>query len=357
MAQYSIRIEIKSLPQGEPEGMDMFVAGSFNGWNAQDSSHRFQRDPDGNYFIILTLVEGDYEYKITRGGWNRVECKKDGASADNRSLKVVDHETVLLDIEGWADQFPDKPRPSTASKNVYVLDGAFFIPQLKRTRKVWIYLPAEYHESKNRYPVLYLQDGQNVFDEATAFDDEWGIDEYLDATTTLKSIVVAVDNGGEHRMTEYNPYDRDEPGKAEGDKYAEFLVKTLKPFIDKNYRTQKSKAHCFIAGSSMGGLISFYCLLKYPKVFAGAGIFSPSFRLAPGIYDDVTKRATAVDSRIYFYCGKDEGGTMAEDMLRVVAIMKQLSAATIETVVRPGGRHTEDSWRTEFAPFYEWLMK
>ncbi|MES1216254.1 MAG: alpha/beta hydrolase-fold protein [Bacteroidota bacterium] len=357
MAQYTIRLEIKSLPDYHPEGSDIYLAGSFNGWNAQDTSHRFVNDEKGNYFIILALDKGDYEYKITRGGWDKTECKKDGTSIDNHILKVDDNEIIPLYIEEWSDRFPGKAKTSTASKNVHIIDTSFFIPQLKRTRRIWIYLPEDYGTADNRYPVLYMQDGQNVFDDATAFAGEWGVDEYLDSSSAKKCIVVAVDNSSANRMTEYNPYDYEKFGKGEGNKYADFLVKTLKPFIDKNYRTLKSKDNTFIAGSSMGGLISFYCLLKYPGTFGGAGIFSPSFWVAPAINKDVLKKGHTINSKIYFYCGEQEGESMAQDMMNVVERLRKVSKSTITSVIRTDGKHNEATWRKEFPVFYNWIMK
>jgi predicted alpha/beta superfamily hydrolase len=194
----------------------------------------------------------------------------------------------------------------TVSKNVTVIDTAFFIPQLKRTRRVWIYLPESYNASRlKKYPVLYMHDGQNVFDEATSFAGEWGVDEALDSLTekTKECIVVAVDNGGDKRMNEYNPYDHKKFGKGEGDKYVDFLVKTLKPFIDKKYRTLKDRPNTFIAGSSMGGLISLYAVLKYPKIFGGAGVFSPAFWVAPALYNEIKKKTGAVNAKVYFMAG------------------------------------------------------
>lgn len=121
-----------------------------------------------------------------------------------------------------------------------------------------------------------MQDGQNLFDDATSYAGEWGIDEHLDSLFSSgkkEAIIVGIDNGLSKRMTEYNPYSFQQFGKGEGNEYVDFLVKNLKPFIDKKYRTLKNKQNTFIAGSSMGGLISLYAALKYPKIFVGAGIF------------------------------------------------------------------------------------
>ncbi len=244
------------------------------------------------------------------------------------------------------------------SKNVHIVDSAFYIPQLNRHRRIWIYLPEHYNRSKKKYPVIYLQDGQNVFDETTSFAGEWGVDEALDSLgkTVGESIVVAIDNGGDRRINEYIVHDSEKHGKAEGRQYLEFLVKTLKPFIDKHYKTKTSAKHTAVGGSSLGGLISFYALLEYPKVF-GAAVFSPSFWIAPQIKEDIKSKARKLKSRIYFYAGKLEGDEMIEDMLAVFELMGQYSKSKMTTVIRVEGKHDEASWRKEFPLFYHWLMQ
>ncbi|MEO7984022.1 MAG: alpha/beta hydrolase-fold protein, partial [Bacteroidota bacterium] len=351
------RIEIKSLPAYHATGSNIYMAGSFNGWNPQDNAYQFQKNANGDYFIDLKLAAGKYEYKITRGGWNNVECKKGGAGTENRVITIPVAVTVELNIEEWADRFPAKPRTSTASKNVTVIDTAFWIPQLKRTRRVWIYLPGEYLTSpKSHFPVLYMHDGQNVFDDATSFSGEWGIDEFMDTVSAKHCIVVAIDHGGAKRINEYCPYDMERFGKGEGDLYVEFLAKTLKPYIDKQYRTLKKKEHTFIAGSSMGGIISMYALLKYPKIFGGAGVFSPAFWVGPKIFDDIKAKGEKVKSHIYFYAGKQEGESMVPDMLKAFEEMARVSKSKMTTVIRDDGKHNEPTWRKEFPLFYDWLI-
>ncbi len=112
-------------------------------------------------------------------------------------------------------------------------------------------------------------------------------------------------------MNEYNPYDNSKYGKGEGKQYADFLALTLKPFIDKKFRTQKQATHAFVAGSSMGGLISLYAVIKYPDVFGGAGIFSPAFWTAPAIFEEVEKADwSAYHPKFYFYVGGKENETI-----------------------------------------------
>ncbi|HEX2535782.1 MAG TPA: alpha/beta hydrolase-fold protein, partial [Chitinophagaceae bacterium] len=230
--------------------------------------------------------------------------------------------------------------------------------QLGRSRRVWIYLPPGYASSRERYPVLYMHDGQNVFDEATSFSGEWGVDEALDTLCpgVPPSIIVAIDNGGETRMNEYSPFDMEAYGKGEGAAYADFLALTLKPFIDARFRTLKSRRHTFTAGSSMGGLISFYILLRHPRVFGGAGVFSPAFWVAPAIKEYAATRAKQVKGKIYFFAGQRESESMVPDLLALFQIMNRLSPASMTTVIRAEGKHEEATWRKEFPLFYQWML-
>lgn len=356
-AAQTTRIGIRSLPAGHVAGSPVFIAGSFNGWNPGDERFRFQNPPGGEYFIELKIPKGTYEYKITRGAWDKVECARNGNGIENRRLVVEDDASILIDIEEWQDRFPAGPKKSTAGKNVHIIDTAFFIPQLNKTRRVWIYLPEGYTQTKKRYPVLYMHDGQNVFDDTSSFSGEWGVDEYLDSSTAKPCIVVAVDHGGKDRISEYCPYDMERFGKGTGHAYVDFLTKTLRPYINKKYRTKKCRKYTFISGSSMGGLISMYALLKYPRVYGGAGVFSPAFWVGPKIFDDMKSTGKKLKSKVYLYAGMQEGETMVPMTLRATEELDNNSRSTIRTVIRQEGKHNEARWRVEFPLFYEWLMK
>jgi len=368
LSQQKIRIEINSLPANNPANSSIFIAGNFNSWNPQNKNFQFQKSDKG-YFIDLSLNPGSYEYKITRGGWDKVECTNEGKDIGNRTLKVNADASVEVAVSGWKDLFTSssQPRKSTANKNVRIIDTAFFIPQLNRTRRVWVYVPPTYNNSTKKYPVLYMHDGQNVFDDATSFSGEWGVDEAVDTLglKTKECIVVGIDNGSDKRLNEYCPYDFSLNGIAannktnigEGGKYVDFLVKTLKPFIDKRYRTLKDSKNTFTAGSSMGGLISMYAVLKYPKVFGGAGVFSPAFWVGPKIFDDIRSKGKKVNAKIYFYAGDEEGETMVPMTIRAFNEMHRVSKSKMCEVIRAGGKHNEARWRIEFPLFYEWMMK
>lgn len=244
------------------------------------------------------------------------------------------------------------------SNNVYIIDNAFYIPQLKRYRRIWLYLPADYHTSKQSYPVLYMQDGQNLFEDWSAFGEEWGVDETLNALKG-KCIVVGIDNGQERRINEYTTHDNQRYGRGEGEQYLSFLVKTLKPYIDETYRTLQNREHTFIAGSSLGGLISFYACLYYPDVFGAGGIFSPAFWIAPQLMEELKCKAdqnNELPQRFYFYYGEKEGHEMAAHAEAVMHLLKSYEPYAVTTVVDTEGTHSEAEWRKTFSDFYKWLM-
>ena len=352
VAQYKVRFVINKFPPYHRKSDTVYLAGNFNGWNPHDSKLILT-----NGGIAIELKRGMYEYKFTRGSWDEVESGNEGFPIENHLVHIESDTTFITEVNHWADHFPKKPKESTACRNVQILDTAFYMPQLARHRRVWIYLPESYAASKKKYPVLYMQDGQNVFDNATAAYGEWGVDEALDTLCKKKPevIVVAVDHGTEKRITEYSPFDSPEHGKGEGDAYVDFLAHTLMPYINRHYRTKKNAKYTSVAGSSMGGLISLYAMLKYPDKFGSAGVFSPAFWMAPGLKDYVAKRAPKVKGRIYFYAGGQESERMVPDMLQVFEALNAHSKAELKTHIRAEGRHTESIWRDEFPLFYDWL--
>lgn len=353
-AQHKVTFKVTALPAYHQNGSKVYVAGNFNNWNPQSDRHVLNTNT-----IQIEAPKGLLEYKFTRGGWDKVEMGKGGIGIENRKLQVEKDTIVTIVIQDWADHFPSMQKKSTANSNVRVIDTAFYMPQLGRHRRIWVYLPSSYNTSNQKYSVLYMHDGQNVFDAATSFSGEWGVDESMDTLgpEVGESIVVAIDNGGDKRINEYSPYDVEKFGKGEGDQYVDFLVKTLKPFIEKTYRVKKSRKYRFIAGSSMGGLISFYAMMKYPKTFGGAGVFSPAFWIVPQLKENLAGRAKKVRGKIYFYAGQQESQSMVPDMLAVFEEMNRHSKATMTSVIRAEGKHTEATWRQEFPLFYKWLMQ
>lgn len=259
-----------------------------------------------------------------------------------------------------AAQEPTSKPTSTASDSVSVLTPPMVIPGLKRERTVRLYLPPGYATSTKRYPVLYMHDGQNLFDAATAYAGEWGVDETLDTlakTKGLELIVVGIDNGGVNRMTELNPWDHERFGTGEGVQYMDFIVKVVKPQIDAKYRTLPGREATGIMGSSMGGLISHYALLQYPQVFSKAGIFSPAYWPGMAVFDMTAKQRPADDVRLAFTMGGKEGGAVPlyERMLAQLQAQGHPAANTWAKLT-PQAEHNEAAWRADFGAAVQWLF-
>jgi len=338
---------------------EYYMASNVNSWNPHDEQYKFKRDNDGTLFLICYFNKGtNLQFKFTRGSWLTVETSTKGTDIINRSLKTDTSRFVVNYISGWKDQFTPVFKQHTASPHVKIIDTAFFIPQLNRTRKIWIYLPGDYTTSGKKYPVLYMHDGQNLFDEFSSAYGEWGVDECLDSLIAKGKppcIVVGIENGP-NRITEYNPYNNERFGKEEGVAYVDFIVQTLKPFIDKNYKTITGNESTLIAGSSLGALISYYAILKYPAVFGKAGIFSPAFWIAPEIKMLTDSLGKNVRGKLFFYMGGMEGQLNIDIMNAIAQQLGTISGSMIYTITDSNSRHNENAWRNWFAEFYNWIM-
>ncbi|RYE01681.1 MAG: hypothetical protein EOP50_01595 [Sphingobacteriales bacterium] len=357
-AQYKLLLVIDSVPVQTPYD-SIYVAGNINGWNPGSEQFRSIPGPDGPLTNLLKGPAGTLSFKFTRGSWGSVETGADGSDIGNRDIVVHGDTTVHVSIRGWKDRFAATPKKHTALSQVRVLTDSFAMQQLGRQRRIWVYLPKDYTQGNRHYPVLYMHDGQNLFDEASAGFGEWGVDEALDSLERTYGgiIVVGIDHGGDKRLNEYCPYDMERFGKGEGKAYTDFLVHTLKPYIDASFRTRRDRANTWVAGSSMGGLISLYAHLRYPGVFGASGVFSPAFWIAPGLQTDLLRHGSGLRGKVFFYAGDAESETMVPDMLKVFQLLHQLSKAQMETVVRAGAKHSESAWRKEFPGFIKFLMK
>lgn len=251
---------------------------------------------------------------------------------------------------------------STATENVYILSQDFFMPQFNQKRRIWIYLPPDYESSGDKkYPVLYMQDGQNLFDVATSFSGEWAVDNNLNALFKAGEsqglIVVGIDNGSDTRTYEYSPHKHPKFGGGGGKLYIDFLVNTLKPYIDTNYRTHSDRDSTGIMGSSLGGLISFYAGITYPKVFGKVGVFSPSFWFSSKIFDNAKKYKHNNYTKYYFLAGGRESESLVPQTEEMYNILKSRGIAEdqMRMIVQQDGEHSEWFWNREFPNAYRFL--
>lgn len=231
-------------------------------------------------------------------------------------------------------------------------------PQLKTIKKIWVYLPLDYEISNQKYPVIYMHDAQNLFDVKTSYAGEWKVDETLDSLKA-KVIVIGIEHGNDKRLAELTPFKNEKYGGGNADAYLDFIVTTLKPHIDLKYRTKPKAKHTTIFGSSLGGLVSFYAVLKYPEVFGNAGVFSPSFWFSKDIYE-YAKNAEKSKAKIYFLCGDSESEDMVADMQRMTEIMSEnrcdCKNLTKEIIIKDG-RHNEKMWSEQFGKAVLWILK
>lgn len=246
---------------------------------------------------------------------------------------------------------------STASKQVstFTIDA----PQLKTSKKIWVYLPKNYTTSSKKYPVIYMHDAQNLFDATTSAYGEWNIDENLDSISA-QVIVIGIEHGGDKRIDELTTYKNPKYGGGKADDYLNFIVKTLKPKVDATYRTKTNARNTAIMGSSLGGLVSFYAAIKYPKVFGKVGCFSPSFWFGRNEMNDLLAQTKDFHAKVYFLCGDNEGDDdVIRDMKNVedwVNTKRCECKKLNKEVIVKGGQHNEKLWRESFKKAYLWLF-
>ena len=244
---------------------------------------------------------------------------------------------------------------STASEQVtrFTIEA----PQLETSKQIWVYLPKNYQNSEKRYPVVYMHDAQNLFDNATSYVGEWKVDEYLDELADKQSIIIGIEHGNEKRKDELTPYPHDTYGGGQGDAYITFIKNTLKPYVDLNYRTKTDASNTTIFGASLGGLISFYATVKYPEVFGKAGVFSASFWFSEKIYELAESSDIPQSSKFFFLIGENEGDSMVPDQERMVALLKSkgVKPDQIQSHIIKDGEHNETLWSTNFGEAYLWL--
>lgn len=256
-------------------------------------------------------------------------------------------------------------------------------------RNVDVWLPAQYDPQK-KYAVLYMQDGQMLFDSTLTWNkQEWGVDETLSQLMSENKIkdciVVGIWNGGRSRHAEYFPQKPFESLSASqqemvynayrsngqsiffgipimSDRYLNFLTQELKPFIDKTYATKTDRSNTFIAGSSMGALISLYAICEYPSIFGGAaclsthwpGLFTMENNPVPGAFFSYLEQSlpSPTRHRIYFDHGTETLDSMYASLQKSVdLVMAKKGYKSKQWISRswPGQDHSERSWRGRFA--------
>jgi predicted alpha/beta superfamily hydrolase len=251
-------------------------------------------------------------------------------------------------------------KPHTAGPTVSTYIPPLELPALGYARRLRVYLPPDYAEGRRRYPVLYMFDGQNLFDEATSYAGEWGVDETMDALARehgFSAIVVGIDHGNELRFNELIPYWNVRFLPNLGGAFLDDVVHVIKPFVDANYRTLPDRGHTAIIGSSLGGLEADYAIHRYPQVFGRAGVFSPSYWVSDEAFAQAGRRALPADTRVYLYMGGREGEESVRNVERMAQLLRNhLEAGNVAARVAADAEHNEKAWRAEFPGAVRWLF-
>ena len=223
--------------------------------------------------------------------------------------------------------------------------------------------PASYRSGDRRYPVVYMQDGQNLFDPRTSFAGDWGLPTALGWASRrgIEPIVVGIYNAGKARFDEYSPFVEPGTGGGAGDRYLEFVLTTVKPLVDARFRTAPGRETTGIAGSSLGGLISLYAFFRFAPTFGFVGALSPSLWFGnEAIFDVVAGSPRFEPARIYLDIGLREG----ERHVMLARRMRDLLLArgfeprrTLRYVEDKNGAHREADWGRRFRKALPFLVR
>lgn len=340
----------------------VYLAGNFCDWYPDVQAYRMARTASGRY--ELTVPSSNFQfpliYKFTKGSWQDVELLDNGDGAVDRVMEKP-KARVTAKISHWRNN--GKAYNDYHLPRIELLSPNFDMPQLGKQRRIWALLPHDYdaHPHKH-YPVLYLQDAQNLWDESNPFGT-WGINKSLAVLAARQRhdvIIVAIDHDGAGRIKEYSPNEGSRTGKGEARQYVRFLAETLKPYIDSRFRTMKDRAHTGIGGSSMGGLVSIYAGLMFPQVFGRLMIFSPSLWVNPRLQFTRMSFYAPQDTRIYAYAGGKESQDMLPSVKRLQDTLTNQghdhSPVKFNLSIDPKGGHNEVRWGKEFPHALEWLF-
>ncbi len=363
-----------TVPASSSTGDHIFLVGNVAGlgdWRADGL--RVPRGKDGRFRVKIDLLVGtDLEFKVTRGTWDTVERTTDGADIDNRRHRVSGPEIIEIVVASFGTDSAQRSVEHTLTGNVR-FHYAFWSGHLRNQRTIAVYLPPDYETGDGRYAVIYMHDGQNVFDAATSsFGVEWRADEHAEnliADGQIEPVIIVGIYSNDDRMAEMTPDADSTSGRGgKGPRYAKFIVEELVPFINAEYRTNSSRNGTAICGSSAGGLISLYVCAEYPQVFGKCAAVSPalmwnghSLLNRYGKSDGLWMR----NVRFWIDMGTDEQQDIdqyrnaTEDARKLSGIfdragLRRNAGYRYDEIT--GGRHNEEHWSRRFGDILIFLF-
>jgi len=361
-----IRVSLELVAPTLAESSSVYATGShpaLGNWNP--AGLKLEHVAPHTWRATITLDRPtSIEYKFTLGSWDREAADSLGRPLANANARITRDTTLSATIRDWMSG----PRPRAL--NGQVTGALKYHRQVQAeglaARDLVVWLPPDYERAPDRrYPVLYMLDGQNIFDPATSsFGTDWAIDETVDSLIrggTIPPLIVVGVNNTSARSAEYLP------GGSLSAAHTSFVLRTVKPLIDATYRTRSEAASTWIGGSSAGGIAAFMLVWEHPDVFSRALAFSPAFQAPAGMstqfdYIQAVKSTPNApsDARLYI----DIGGIGLEDQLRpgIDAMLVALRALGIrdESHLRflsePTAEHNELAWRRRFPAALVWLL-
>lgn len=362
------------VPDTTPPDASVYISGSIPSLGPWDPG-KVELGKIGERLYAITLVlpvDTELAFKFTRGTWETVEKGPSYEEISDRVMTVTCDEMVPVWVDTWRDLSPF--RESHTVVGDLRRHPAFLATKLGNTRDILVYLPPGYDaDPDKRYPVLYMHDGQNLFDAATSFIGvEWDVDEtvtrMVESGQVRPLIVVGICNTSD-RVFEYTPVSDRSRGGGGGAMYADFIVNDLKPFIDQTYRTLPDRDNTGVAGSSLGGLISLYLAWSHPEIFSRVAAMSTSYGWADSyIVKFIADHSPPPGVRVWIDMGTaedrtDRDGDGVPDIIQLHRRVRDLlmdEGLTIPGRLRyvedEGAVHNERAWSARFPRALEFLF-
>ncbi|WP_375445417.1 alpha/beta hydrolase [uncultured Fibrella sp.] len=335
----------------------VYITGNFCGWSIDNQAFRLQQVEHGRYAVDLTVDENWpelIEYKYYRGSEGSLELDELGEQTANRTV-ARDEASVQDEVPYWQwNGQPINPAFLPIEQTLYVELPGSDVP-----RRVQVALPYDYEYSGEAYPVLYLNDGQNLLGEGAGYGS-WLTEFRLAQLATRRQhgvIIVAIDHAEANRLKEYT-VEAIKPKLGGGRTYLDFVVKVLKPAIDATFRTLPDAANTGMGGSSLGGLITVWAGLLYPDIFGRWLVFSPALWISPGVYREAAQRKLAAHTKVYLYGGEAESKYMVPNLKRLQSNLRCSvdACAFLQAAIDPAGLHEEKRWSVELPRAIQWLF-
>ena len=370
------------IPEPLPNAVVITTGSSNNGWNPANLSYGIATKIDDTTYEFKktftsangTNINLQYKWTLQVPGagfepWSGEELTLDGVPINNRTLTITRNTTIVEDtVLRWRIPVGGTPE-STVVGN---LDIASMtdprLPAAYQTRNIRIWTPAGYDptDTTKKYPVIYMHDGQNVFDSVTSYAGEWGVDETIASLMEIGgfggAIVVGIDNTND-RMAEYSYQYPWISGTKRGDLYMDFIIDVVMPYVNENYNALTGRENTIIAGSSMGGLISFFGGLARLETFGVIVAFSTSTQQVSGAATNIPALLETLDAELlsatkfFLYVGNNSDGNAGWPAeYKSYLLAAGVPDANVATYVGDGFTHNEYAWRTHFPLALEWAF-